>query len=135
MKTKINYFNYKFIAFSILFVIVLFTVLTASCAKKKAPQVQEAMVYSAQRVYYLSGKRYSNGIDSYLSVLDAQRSLYSAQKELITMQLSKLVNEVRAYAVLGGGVLDESKPRKKENLGPRKKTLFTADSKQKKSKR
>ena len=65
--------------------------------------VQQSMVTSAQRVYYLSSKRYTNGIDSYLSVLDAQRSLYSAQKELITMQLSKLINKVRAYAVLGGG--------------------------------
>lgn len=66
-------------------------------------KVQRSMVYSAQRVYRLSLKRYTNGIDSYLSVLDAQRSLYSAQKELIIMQLAKLINEVRAYAVLGGG--------------------------------
>jgi len=66
-------------------------------------RVQESMVNSAERVYYLSRKRYVNGIDSYLSVLDAQRSLYRAQKELIIMQLFKLINEVRAYAVLGGG--------------------------------
>ncbi|MDD4955823.1 MAG: TolC family protein, partial [Candidatus Omnitrophica bacterium] len=66
-------------------------------------KVQQSMVDSAQRVYYLSRKRYASGIDSYLSVLDAQRSLYSAQKELIIMQLAKFINEVRAYAVLGGG--------------------------------
>jgi len=48
-------------------------------------------------------KRYTNGIDSYLSVLDAQRSLYGAQQGLISLQLAKLANEVRFYAVLGGG--------------------------------
>lgn len=71
--------------------------------------VQQSMVDSAQRVYRLSSKRYTNGIDSYLSVLDAQRSLYRAQRELIYMQLYKFVNEVKAYAVLGGGGLEEIK--------------------------
>lgn len=70
--------------------------------------VQQSMVDSAQKIYHLSSKRYANGIDSYLSVLDAQRSLYRAQKELILMQLYKFINEVRAYAALGGGSLDEA---------------------------
>ncbi|MFH0856037.1 MAG: efflux transporter outer membrane subunit [Candidatus Omnitrophota bacterium] len=70
--------------------------------------VQQSMVDSAQKVYSLSQKRYDNGIDSYLSVLDAQRSLYRAQKELILMQLYKLSNQVQAYAALGGGGLEES---------------------------
>ena len=65
---------------------------------------QQSMVDSAQRVYRLSEKRYTNGIDNYLSVLDAQRELYSAQQALVFLQLEKLANEVRAYAVLGGGV-------------------------------
>lgn len=68
--------------------------------------VQQSMVESAQRIYQISSKRYANGIDSYLSVLDAQRSLYRAQLELIYMQLSKSVNKVKAYAVLGGGAWD-----------------------------
>jgi outer membrane protein, multidrug efflux system len=65
---------------------------------------QQSMVDSAQKIYRLSEKRYTNGIDNYLSVLDAQRSLYSAQQALVFLQLEKLANEVRAYAVLGGGV-------------------------------
>ncbi len=77
--------------------------------------MQQSMVDSAQKVYRLSDKRYANGIDSYLSVLDAQRSLYSAQQGLISMQLSKLINEVKAYAVLGGGGLDEADERKQNN--------------------
>ena len=38
-----------------------------------------------------------------LSVLDAQRSLYSAEQGLISISLARLVNKVRLYAVLGGG--------------------------------
>jgi len=36
-------------------------------------------------------------------VLDAQRNLYSAQQGLIAIRLAKLSNQVRLYAVLGGG--------------------------------
>ncbi|MFA5319797.1 MAG: efflux transporter outer membrane subunit [Candidatus Omnitrophota bacterium] len=68
---------------------------------------QQSIVDSARKIYDLSSKRYATGIDNYLSVLDAQRSLYGAQQGLIFAQLSKLVNEVRAYAVLGGGGLED----------------------------
>jgi multidrug efflux system outer membrane protein len=51
----------------------------------------------------LSNQRYEKGIDSYLSVLDAQRSLYAAQQGLISIRLAKLANQIRLYAVLGGG--------------------------------
>jgi len=76
---------------------------------------QQSMVDSEQKIYSLSSKRYANGIDSYLSVLDAQRSLYKAQQELIYLQLSKLANEVKAYAALGGGGLDEADRQKRKN--------------------
>ncbi|MDD4909022.1 MAG: TolC family protein, partial [Candidatus Omnitrophica bacterium] len=49
-----------------------------------------------------SRQRYTQGIDSYLSVLDAQRSLYLAQKELTYLRLAKQGNLVKLYAVLGG---------------------------------
>jgi multidrug efflux system outer membrane protein len=64
---------------------------------------QQSIVQSTQTIYDLSMNRYTNGIDSYLSVLDAQRSLYGAQQGLISLQLAKLANVVRFYAVLGGG--------------------------------
>ena len=43
------------------------------------------------------------GIDSYLSVLDAQRSLYAAQQALVSLRLARLANQVTLYAALGGG--------------------------------
>ena len=48
-------------------------------------------------------QRYTKGIDSYLGVLDAQRSLYGAKQGLISLHLAKFANQVRLYAVLGGG--------------------------------
>ncbi|WP_449245651.1 TolC family protein, partial [Desulfobacca acetoxidans] len=60
-------------------------------------------VDATARTYQLSNARYEKGIDIYLNVLDAQRSLYAAQQGLIAIRLAKLVNQVRLYEVLGGG--------------------------------
>jgi outer membrane protein, multidrug efflux system len=64
---------------------------------------QQTFVDAASQTYRLSDMRYNKGIDDYLSVLDAQRSLFSAQQELVMLKLEKLSNQVRLYAVLGGG--------------------------------
>lgn len=64
---------------------------------------QQSLTDAVAETYRLSNKRYAKGIDSYLSVLDAQRSLYAAQQGLISLHLTKLANHVRLYAVLGGG--------------------------------
>ncbi len=64
---------------------------------------QESLVLASENSYRLTNARYTKGIDSYLSVLDAQRSLYSAQTGLIVLRLSKLTNLVTLYKVLGGG--------------------------------
>jgi len=65
--------------------------------------VVTAIVDASARTYRLSVARYAKGIDNYLGVLDAQRSLYQAQQVLILLRLAKLANQVRLYAVLGGG--------------------------------
>ena len=64
---------------------------------------QQSLVDASARTYELSFARYEKGTDIYLSVLDAQRSLYAAQQGLITTRLAKLANQVQLYAVLGGG--------------------------------
>ena len=63
---------------------------------------QASIVASAEKVYELSEQRYDQGIDSYLGVLDAQRSLYAAQQGLTYLRLARLANQVRLFAVLGG---------------------------------
>jgi multidrug efflux system outer membrane protein len=64
---------------------------------------QQSLVEATAQAYRLSNARYEKGIDIYLNVLDAQRSLYSAQQGLIAIRLAKLTNQVRLYAVMGGG--------------------------------
>lgn len=64
---------------------------------------QRSLVDAQAETYRLSNARYTKGIDSFLGVLDAQRSLYAAQLRLIAIRLTKLANQVRLYAVLGGG--------------------------------
>lgn len=64
---------------------------------------QQSLVNVTEKTYHLSNKRYTVGIDGYLSVLDAQRSLYVQQQVLITLRLAELANQVRLYTVLGGG--------------------------------
>ncbi len=66
-------------------------------------QAQQSLVQAVAETYRLSNSRYNMGIDSYLSVLDAQRSLYAAQQVLGSLRLAKLANQVTLYAVLGGG--------------------------------
>jgi multidrug efflux system outer membrane protein len=64
---------------------------------------QQSLMEATAESYRLSDLRYKNGIDSYLSVLDAQRSLYGAQQGLISVRLSRLTNLVTLYKVQGGG--------------------------------
>jgi multidrug efflux system outer membrane protein len=64
---------------------------------------QQSLVDAVAKTYRLSNIRYEKGLDSYLGVLDAQRSLYAAQQGLVSLRLEKLANQVRLYAVLGGG--------------------------------
>ncbi|MBW2557719.1 MAG: efflux transporter outer membrane subunit [Deltaproteobacteria bacterium] len=64
---------------------------------------QQSLVNAVAETYRLSNKRYTSGITSYLGVLDAQRFLYAAQQGLISLRLARLANQVKLYAVLGGG--------------------------------
>lgn len=67
---------------------------------------QTALVEASTDNHRLSDARYRRGIDSFLNVLDAQRSLYAAQQNLITLRLTKNSNHVTLYKALGGGWLN-----------------------------
>ncbi len=66
-------------------------------------EAQESLVNSLDETFRLSEARYKGGIDSYLSVLVAQRALYVAQQQLVGVRLARLSNQVTLYKVLGGG--------------------------------
>ena len=72
----------------------------ASLAERMAAQQGEVDAYATS--LRLSTERYRSGADSYLSVLDSQRSLYTAQKTLIALQLVEQANRMTLFKVLGG---------------------------------
>ncbi|MGL4301359.1 MAG: efflux transporter outer membrane subunit, partial [Sphingomonas sp.] len=57
---------------------------------------------AAQESFRLTDARYREGIDPILTSLDAQRTLYGAQRTLIATRLARASNLVTLYRVLGG---------------------------------
>jgi multidrug efflux system outer membrane protein len=64
---------------------------------------QQSLVDASVVTRKLSDARYEKGVDSYLPVLDAQRTLYAARQNLIAVRLELLANRVTLYRALGGG--------------------------------
>jgi multidrug efflux system outer membrane protein len=64
---------------------------------------QQALVDALAETHRLARSRFEKGIDSYLAVLDSQRSLFAAQQGLLSLRLAQLASQVRLYATLGGG--------------------------------
>jgi multidrug efflux system outer membrane protein len=64
---------------------------------------QEKLVAAQTESVRLSNLRYKGGRDSYLQVLDAQRSLFTSQLDLARLRLAELQSIVQLYRALGGG--------------------------------
>jgi multidrug efflux system outer membrane protein len=73
---------------------------------------QQSLVDALTVTHRLATARFEKGVDSYLVVLDAQRSLFAAQQGLVSLRMANLASQVRLYAVLGGGG-EEEVPRRK----------------------
>jgi multidrug efflux system outer membrane protein len=71
-------------------------------------EAQQALVTASAAAYRLADMRYRGGVDSYLSALDAQRTLYGAQQQLQTVRLMRLQNLVTLYKALGGGLREHT---------------------------
>lgn len=72
--------------------------------------VSQGNFVEANQVYYdLADQRYQAGIDSYMTLLDAQRQLFSSQQSLISVRLAQLTSEVNLYKALGGGWQETTK--------------------------
>lgn len=65
---------------------------------------QRRLVEATNTTYRLSEARFRAGIDSYLTVLDAQRASYSAEQGLLLLEQANLNNQVELYKTLGGGL-------------------------------
>ena len=64
---------------------------------------QSRQLEAEQVRYKLSDLRYTNGVASYLDLLDAQRSLFALEQSVVQVRLQQLQNQVNLYKVLGGG--------------------------------
>jgi outer membrane protein, multidrug efflux system len=69
---------------------------------------QRALLGDASETYHLAEMRFRSGVDSFLPVLDAQRSLYSAQLGVVGLELLRLQNMATLYKALGGGLKEDS---------------------------
>ncbi|AEX51618.1 RND efflux system outer membrane lipoprotein [Rahnella aquatilis CIP 78.65 = ATCC 33071] len=66
-------------------------------------QAQQKNVQAAQAAFDFVQIQYANGATDYLNVLDAQRTLFSAQQSLIQSRLSQQNSLITLYKALGGG--------------------------------
>ena len=69
---------------------------------------QQALVQAEGNRFRLSEARTQRGVDNALTLLDAERSLFSAQQSLISLRVSRLNNLVTLYKALGGGWAEQS---------------------------
>jgi len=67
---------------------------------------QQSLTDATAESHRLSQARYDRGVDSYLTVIISQRSLYAAQQSLIGVRLARLANQTTLYKVLGGGAAE-----------------------------
>jgi multidrug efflux system outer membrane protein len=66
---------------------------------------QDRLVEAANVSVRLSQARYDRGVDSYLTLLDAQRTQYAARQTQLAARLAAALNRVELYRALGGGAL------------------------------
>ena len=66
-------------------------------------RAQAAVSNAAQASFNLADLRYKNGVSSYFDLLDAQRTLFTAQQATVQVQAQQMQNLVTLYKVLGGG--------------------------------
>lgn len=77
---------------------------------------QSDLEAAARDDYVLADARYREGIDTFLTSLDAQRTLYGARRSLATARLVRASNLVALYQALGGDELVDALPPPRGNV-------------------
>lgn len=67
-------------------------------------EAQTSLRDSARVAYTLSEARFRSGVDSFLTTLDSQRALYTAEQSLLATRLTRASNMVELYRAMGGGL-------------------------------
>ncbi|AIC21243.1 MULTISPECIES: efflux transporter outer membrane subunit [Pseudomonas] len=66
-------------------------------------QWQDEELRQAQRAFEISQSRYQAGAADLLTVLETQRTLYTAQDQNVQLRLSRVQSSIALYKALGGG--------------------------------
>ncbi|WP_273829196.1 efflux transporter outer membrane subunit [Pseudomonas sp. SBT1-2] len=66
-------------------------------------QWQDEELRQAQRAFEISQSRYQAGATDLLTVLETQRTLYTAQDQNVQLRLSRVQSSIALYKALGGG--------------------------------
>ncbi|MCC9004582.1 MAG: TolC family protein, partial [Candidatus Competibacter sp.] len=69
---------------------------------------EAAQVNALQRYLDLATLRYNNGYSDYLTVVDAERNLYTAQLQYVQDQGNLFIALVDLYKAMGGGWVNEA---------------------------
>lgn len=78
--------------------------LTLRSTMRERREAWDRLLVSLEETYRLSRMRYEAGLDGYLGVLVAQRSLYFAQQAGVALRLAEKTNQIALYKALGGGI-------------------------------
>lgn len=77
--------------------------LVAYAKEQEHCRLLDKEVSATQKAVELANQRYTKGWGSYLDLLDAQRTLYVSQDELVQSERAITLNLVSLYKALGGG--------------------------------
>jgi multidrug efflux system outer membrane protein len=69
-------------------------------------EAQKRGVLAQRRLAELARTRYREGVVRYIEVLDAERTLFSAEQALLQVHRAQAENLVELYVALGGGVIE-----------------------------
>jgi outer membrane protein, multidrug efflux system len=77
--------------------------LVAYAKEQERQRALEEAVRSSADSLHLANQLYTNGLASFLNVLDAERSLYRAEEALAHSRSEVTQNLIALYKALGGG--------------------------------
>lgn len=66
-------------------------------------QTQYRLQKNYQETYNIAHARFRAGLDNYLGVLDAERSLFANQQSILSLEHQKVLSQIQLYQALGGG--------------------------------
>jgi NodT family efflux transporter outer membrane factor (OMF) lipoprotein len=84
--------------------------LSAHAFEARRQESLRGSVVATRRALEIATERYAGGLESFLSVLDAQRSLYDVEDQLVQGERNRALSLIAVYKSLGGGWSPDASP-------------------------